>query len=65
MVLRLRPGLEDSISGNNSKKVVEFIDWKKLPSFHGPTIFHGWPYARDAWYKQFNSNEILPNNNLT
>jgi len=46
------------------KKVVKFIDFQKLPSFYGPTIFHGCPYAQHAWYKQFNSNEILPNINL-
>ena len=38
-------GSRDSITANNSNKVVEFIDLKNLPSFYGPTFFHGWPYA--------------------
>jgi len=47
------------------KTVVKFIDLQKLLSLYGLTIFHGCPYAQHACYKQFNSNEILPNINLT
>ena len=46
------------------KTVAKFIDLQSCLSFHGPTISHGCLYARHARYKQFNSNEILPNINL-
>ena len=64
-----RPSLKTSSlqiiqQSSRIKKVVKFIDLQKLLSFCGPTIFHGCPYARRAWYKQFNSNAIFPNFNL-
>jgi len=60
---------QDFITANNptklsNKKVVKFIDLQRVLSFYGPTTFHGWPHAHHAWYKQFNSNAILPNINL-
>jgi len=60
---------QDFITANNptklsNQKVVKLIDLQKLLSFYGLTIFHGCPYARHAWCKQFNSNAILPNINL-
>ena len=64
---RLKTKSQDSITAYNSNKIVESTKLLNLLTYK---IYHLlWssigPHARQSCYKQFNSNEILQNNNLT
>jgi len=60
-----RDGIIFILSNDLKNQQSCWIYWPKIFFvFLWSHIYYGWPYARHAWYKRFNSNEILSNSNL-